>query len=216
MVTTPIPLEAPSMNTLTEALAPPKKTKTPIDPNVKVLRTLARAKWGNPNLDGCVTVAADGSEVYLTNTYALRVFDRTDPIAVGLVSFAPDGWSGTGSFTLRLRASGPNYGLTTEYRPVELDAERVAGLIARDGYSLVALEDWTPLEVGKDRFMEAQYVHPGTGERLTVRVNARYLATVVADLDDPVAYAQIGGTSFAPVVITSDGRRVGVIQPVRV
>jgi len=204
------------MNALTQALAPTKKTKTPTDPNVKVLRTLARAKWGNPSLDGCVTVAGDGPELYLTNTYVLRVFDRTDPVALALSSFAPDGWDGNASFTLRLRASGDNYGLTTEYRPVELDAERVRGLMAREGYSLVALEDWTPLEVGKDRFMEAQYLDPSTGEAKTVRVNARHLATVVSGLDDPVAYAQAGDTAFAPVVITSDGRSVGVVQPVRV
>ena len=209
------------MTNLMDALNPPvaKKKRAPVDPNVKVLRGLARAGWGHPARDGVVFVGADGDDVYLTNTYMLRIYDRSSEVGAALLSFAPEGWDGS-SYTLRLRASGDNYGLVTSERSPELTAEKVNDLIVSKGTETVVVAEWEPVEADSpkaDKLVEGTFVNPATGQSQPIRANAKYLAAMVAGLDDPVALAQVKAIpSTSPILVCENENIIGAVMPVRI
>lgn len=207
------------MTTLANALAaPPATKKAPVDPNVKVLRGLARAGWGNPSCDGTVFVARDGGKVFVTNTYILRIYPADSVVGGAVASFAPAEWDGS-SFTLRLRASGDNYGLTTDFFAPALDAKRVADLFATAGAERVSVSEWAGVEPDNPkavRFVEGTYTDPFTGEVTSVRANAKYLGALTEGVEDPRIVAQVRKTgALAPLLVFDGETLVGAAMPVR-
>lgn len=105
------------MTDLASVLAAPPKKRAVVDPNVKIIRRLARLGWNGYTYRGndkTVIVRRHGDEVWLTDTYGLRRWRGDEDVAVALLSMLPESDAANGvadtGFALRILGSrDPEY-----------------------------------------------------------------------------------------------------------
>jgi hypothetical protein len=200
------------MTDLMGVLAPPKKKKAPTDPHQLVLKRLARAGWTmDKRGDKELIVRQYDEEVFITNTFMMRRFERYDDVSHAIRSIIPYTENVeevmTTGFTMFLSAGkggewNPGGRNGTDMKNVFPEAVPTAEVIT-----------WEPNED------DSSQVYGSTEDGIRVLLNAKYLKACVEGIDKPRVWVTVSedGDVRKPAVVTGDyGLWIySILMPVR-
>jgi len=201
------------MTDLMGVLAPPKKKKAPTDPHQKILKALARAGWTmDKRGDKELIVRQYDEEVFITNTFMMRRFERYDDVSHAIRSIIPDTENreevmATG-FTMFLSASKGG-----EWNPGGRNGTDMKNVFP-EAVPTTEVITWEPNED------DPSQVYGSTEDGIRVLVNAKYLKACVEGIDKPRVWVTVSedGDVRKPVVVTGDyGLWIySILMPVRI
>ena len=201
------------MTDLMTALATPKKTKAPTDPNQKILKALARAGWiMDKRGEKEMIVRQYDEEVFITNTYMMRRFERYDDVSYAIRSIIPDTENveevmSTG-FTMFLSA-----GKGGEWNPGGRNGTDMKNVFP-EAVPTTEITSWEPNED------DSSQVFGFTDDGIRVLLNAKYLKACVDGITSPRVWVTVSddGDVRKPVVVTGEyGLWIySILMPVRI
>jgi hypothetical protein len=212
------------MTDLMNVLAPPKKAKAPTDPNQKILKSLARAGW-TMDKRGVkeLIVRQYDEEVFITNTYMMRRFERYDDVSHAIRSIIPDTENVeevmSAGFTMFLSA-----GKGGEWNPGGRNGTDMKNVWPSDIPS-DEIVSWEPNED------DSSQVFGFTDDGIRVLLTAKNLKACVEGIDKPRVWVTVSHDDWGdgvipqvrkPVVITGEyvagvgGLLHSILMPVRI
>jgi hypothetical protein len=200
------------MTDLMNVLAPPKKKKAPTDPHQLVLKRLARAGWTmDKRGDKELIVRQYDEEVFITNTFMMRRFERYDDVSHAIRSIIPDTENVeevmVAGFTMFLSASRGG-----EWNPGGRNGTEMKGVFP-ETVPTTEVITWEPNED------DPSQVYGSTEDGIRVLLNAKYLKACVDGIDKPRVWVTVSedGDVRKPVVVTGDyGLWIySILMPVR-
>ena len=201
------------MTDLMGVLATPKKPKVPTDPNQKILKALARAGWTmDKRGEKEMIVRQYDEEVFITNTFMMRRFERYDDVSHAIRSIIPDTENVeevmSAGFTMFLSSTKGG-----EWNPGGRNGTDMKNVFPETVPS-TEITSWEPNED------DSSQVFGFTDDGVRVLLNAKYLKACVDGITSPRVWVTVSddGDVRKPVVVTGDyGLWIySILMPVRI